>query len=907
MNLAAGTPTLVVRSNRNLPVRVLTYNRTKEGVPLEERIERRTYDALGRIETVVDARLSADGAGPNVRYRSALSGRVLRTESVDAGRMWVLADVDDRPVWSRNAREIVTTRTYDALGRPATVAEALAGGTPSVCDVWIYGDSEPGAQERNLRGQVVRYYDTAGQLTSSDYTLNGQAKQQSRRWLAVMSEQADWQAESEQHWDSALVKGTYITRWTYDALGGLSTQTDARGNRTRWRLDVAGMRYEIWFKLAGVSAEQIVASDICYDAAGQMLSEKAGNGVSTRCKYEPQTQRLSSACSRKADGTILQRVAYRYDPVGNVIGTANTAKDPQFFRNQKVAAQAEYQYDALYQLKQATGRENAKNVRPGRGAPTLVSDPYNLVKYTQNYTYDLSGNLTSIEHRGANSWRTDVVISQRSNRGVVQQDQYPSRPDGVDGITRFDACGNSLQLQQGAMLTWNGRNQLVMVTLGKREGESEDDRETYGYDGTGARVWKRTHMKTNGTWRTEEVIYLPGLELRTTYTNERVGEQLSVMIPCIAVRVLHWENQPPVGMQNDQYRYCSTNFTGSVIRELDAHGMVLTVEEYYPYGGSAVWAGDACEANYKFVRYSGKERDRTGLYYYGYRYYLPWLGRWCSADPAGTFDGLNLYRMVRNNPITLTDPMGLAPKRPSKGSAQESKRPLFNMKMANSHEITVYRVEVADFNENYNHVFVEGGNAHVYYPKPKSSGVLPNGGGQYEMGIGGYMHAGGSNNYIKTKMTPPWKGMSIVNYSRAFFASRQGGPQGTMGWLNFGNPERAVELYKKKVNKEPTKKWAIKSFDVPSGVYVAIAQTAILEDDRKGNHMLPLNVDTEAANQFGVQSHHLDLINRMAIHGTARVYNEPTEVDAMLRNAPNHIGSRDVKQQAFHEYEDIRR
>ncbi|HFT8659007.1 TPA: RHS repeat-associated core domain-containing protein, partial [Enterobacter cloacae] len=72
-------------------------------------------------------------------------------------------------------------------------------------------------------------------------------------------------------------------------------------------------------------------------------------------------------------------------------------------------------------------------------------------------------------------------------------------------------------------------------------------------------------------------------------------------------------------------------------------------------------ARSAVEADYKTVRYSGKERDATGLYHYGYRYYQPWSGRWLSADPAGTVDGLNLFRMCRNNPVTLKDENGLAP------------------------------------------------------------------------------------------------------------------------------------------------------------------------------------------------------------------------------------------------------
>ncbi|ELS2976715.1 RHS repeat protein, partial [Salmonella enterica] len=36
-----------------------------------------------------------------------------------------------------------------------------------------------------------------------------------------------------------------------------------------------------------------------------------------------------------------------------------------------------------------------------------------------------------------------------------------------------------------------------------------------------------------------------------------------------------------------------------------------------------------------------------------------WAGRWASADPAGAVDGLNLYRMCRNNPVTFRDSNGL--------------------------------------------------------------------------------------------------------------------------------------------------------------------------------------------------------------------------------------------------------
>jgi RHS repeat-associated protein len=63
----------------------------------------------------------------------------------------------------------------------------------------------------------------------------------------------------------------------------------------------------------------------------------------------------------------------------------------------------------------------------------------------------------------------------------------------------------------------------------------------------------------------------------------------------------------------------------------------------------------------KRYRYTGKERDEeTGLYYYGARYYISWLGRWLNTDPAGLIDGTNVYTFSVCNPIRLTDPDGAA-------------------------------------------------------------------------------------------------------------------------------------------------------------------------------------------------------------------------------------------------------
>lgn len=127
----------------------------------------------------------------------------------------------------------------------------------------------------------------------------------------------------------------------------------------------------------------------------------------------------------------------------------------------------------------------------------------------------------------------------------------------------------------------------------------------------------------------------------------------------IQVRAIHWEMNKPKEIDNDQIRYSINNLIGSTLLELDAQAQIISQEEYFPYGGTSVISSrNQIEASYRTIRYSGKERDVTGLYYYGYRYYQAWVGRWLSADPAQTIDGLNLYRMVRNNPIAYHDSNG---------------------------------------------------------------------------------------------------------------------------------------------------------------------------------------------------------------------------------------------------------
>src|SRR5581483_3577579 len=68
----------------------------------------------------------------------------------------------------------------------------------------------------------------------------------------------------------------------------------------------------------------------------------------------------------------------------------------------------------------------------------------------------------------------------------------------------------------------------------------------------------------------------------------------------------------------------------------------------------------------KRYRYTGMERDEeSGLEYHSARYYLPWLGRWLSADPIGVSGGLNVYAYSHNAPLAYTDGNGQDPEAPT--------------------------------------------------------------------------------------------------------------------------------------------------------------------------------------------------------------------------------------------------
>lgn len=689
------TPDILVLDNRGLTVREVQLYRAAPGESIDVRTTCHTHNEAGYLSASIDPRLATlreqhPEVSPNFTYLTSLSGKPLLTHSLDAGWQVLLHDAASRPLYRAGQAGTVHTFAYDALDRPVAIHEGRAGSPdqPRVIERMVYGDTLPEAeaQSHNLKGQLVRHYDLGGLRTLTSVSLLGKPLVESRRLLAVEDMQSDWRGGTESDWQSLLLSGadnTYTTQWAYNALGEMLTQTDAMGNQQRHTYLPTGQLKGTYLTQKG-QAERVIVHELEYNAAGLKLKETAGNGVLTEYTYDPTSLRLTQVRTTRPTQagrtSVLQDLRYRYDPVGNVLGIEDVSTATRFYKNQRVSANNQYQYDSLYQLIQATGRENDNVLPQGSALPTplipIPTDTQQLRNYTRTYGYDRGGNLVRIQHLPAtgHGYTREMVVSDRSNRAVAQTAGPALRPADVEGY--FDSAGNVKALATGQPLHWDGQSQLRSATLVARDTGSDIER--YRYSTQGVRLSKTTETVidvANQRVRRETVIYLPGLELRQGWeqkvtrslfrsaSSATLTEDLHVLVigqgGAGSVRLLHWAQGKPASMENDVLRYSVDNHLSSSTLELNQGADILTQEEYYPYGGTAVWSvRSVVEAKYKTVRYSGKERDATGLYYYGYRYYQPWVGRWLNADPAGTVDGLNLYRMVRNNPVTLHDADG---------------------------------------------------------------------------------------------------------------------------------------------------------------------------------------------------------------------------------------------------------
>ncbi|WP_259740200.1 RHS repeat-associated core domain-containing protein [Pseudomonas brassicacearum] len=587
----------------------------------------------------------------------SLSGAALLSDNSDAGWRLGLLGATGQQLQGWDQKRNQSRAIHDDLLRPSAVFEQAHGEPERCTERFSYADATAETAAHNRCGRLIRLDDTAGTQHFTEFSLASAPLEQSRQFIADPQWLVNW-PDVETERDALLELEPAITRVRHNAVGEPCEQTDAGGNRQIFSQTRAGKLQEVRLKLDGAAEEKTLVSAIRYNAFGQIEQQRAGNGVVSYATYAVEDGRLLQLKAQAQGKAPLQDLTYDYDPAGNIYSVSDAAQSTRYFRNQRVAAINTYEYDSLYRLIFASGRQT-RNAPGGPHLPAFQSpaDPGQLENYQQTYHYDRAGNLELLQHSANSGSRTEhTAVAALSNRSLPYNADG-EHPDEDEIHAGYDLNGNLNTLQPGQSLMWDLRNQLRQVDQVERE-EEPHDAEIYIYDSGGQRQRKIRTAYTGTLTHTHETRYLPGVETRTG--PKETLHVITVQAGRCTVQVLHWKKGMRADIPENQHRYTFTDHLGSSTQELDDLAELISQENYYPYGGTCWWAGrDKVEASYKTIRYSGKERDATGLYYYGHRYYLPWRQRWLSADPAGTADGLNLYAMVAGNPISHVDMQGL--------------------------------------------------------------------------------------------------------------------------------------------------------------------------------------------------------------------------------------------------------
>ena len=642
----------------------------------------RVTDALGRVSFahVYDLRPKAGEDDPGAN--------VLRTVHLDGGTRRALFDGAGQALQGTDAKGALTLHTYDALGRPTEAwARDQAGENVTRRQRLEYGANDAAGRAANAVGQPVAHYDEAGRVRVLGYDFKGNVLDQARQVVAdsVFIGQCAAQAGRgwpglpagfNAHWDLLddpandpevrLAPRAYQTTTEYDALN--------RATRVRLPHEAGqapSVRPQLvpTYNRAGALAQvaldgQVLVARVAYNARGQRLLLARGNGLLTRYAYDAVSFRLrrlrtegyaaAGETLTPQSGTVRQDTTYTYDLAGNIMATVERA--PQSGVGGAAELERLFAYDALYRLLEATGRENQPTAATPWQDEVRSDGVASTTAYRQLYEYDLLGNIKQLRHVGQSRFtRTFDYGSQATN--YLQSVQVGG---AVLADYAYDANGNVLRETQGRHLSWDASDQLrQFATWTGTAGTAPTLLAYYLYNASGERTKKITQTGAD-TWQVS--VYVGGgFEHRYEVSGGQTAEQTVVAVLDGQSRLYQRRGGDALDDQRPAELYTLEDHLGSATATVDAGGAVVSREEYYPFGETSF--GSYAKQRYRFC---GKERDQeSGLYYYGMRYYAPWLCRFVSVDPlAKKYPFYSSYQYAGNKPVTFIDLDGLEPVAP---------------------------------------------------------------------------------------------------------------------------------------------------------------------------------------------------------------------------------------------------
>lgn len=631
-----------------------------------------------------------------------IAGNLLFQHSMDGGDRWMLNDCAGKPMYAWDSRQHRFFTEYDKLHRPIN-SWLFKGDTKEniLVSFELYKDNLDGDKTafkaENLLGKVYQHYDQNGCITNAVYDFKGNLVKVNRTLTKEIKTATGY--VDEFNWNIAdkttlLEDEGFEQNTQYDALNRMIQLDSWHSTKNPSIYKVPASIYKSEYNERGLlKAEKLyvrglikdppetnyIISGITYDAKGQKQQVLYGNETKTTYDYDEFTFRLVNLTTtgkyKKDDGIFgfdtLQNLNYTYDPVGNISFINDAAQQSIFFSGQRIDPNCRYEYDALYRLIHATGREhNGQNppnhddsLRMNRPQP-MPKDSKEMGNYSEYYDYDSVGNILKISHtnstNGSQNWTRQYQYDTFSNRLLGTGDADINKSFYKEAVLsdfadqyKYNELGSIINMPHLQQMDWDFTEHLQHIKKGTEQ-------TWYRYDTQKQRTRKIT--EPNGVIKKER-IYLCGLEIYREWNGEELVEQNeTIQLVDGSQRMIlidHITISASLPKETLFYRYQYSNHLGSAVLEIDDKSNIISYEEYHPYGSTAYQAVNATiQKLAKHYHYTGKERDEeSGLYYHGARYYACWLGRWVSCDPIGVKDGINIYAYAVN-PLRFNDPSG---------------------------------------------------------------------------------------------------------------------------------------------------------------------------------------------------------------------------------------------------------
>lgn len=579
-------------------------------------------------------------------YQNALSQKVVKKTIINPIGIQTEIEFDAlsriSSISKKNLMGIIISsqkNLYDALGNLSLeihdqIVDGKLIGTQKIC--FNYGPM--GRLEKNVQAvdsplekQIDYNYNSLGQLiykidqggtTEFDYGLDGQLRKievkNSKKELQVLN---SYQYDQKGNITNAYsINGIFIGR-SYNVFGEVTRELfrDEEGSSysLQYTYDKKGRTKEIilpdqskilyqYNALFGKAVKRISAKNEIlythtydhYDHQGRLQEETLiGNHGSQEYAYNLSGQKISSK------GKFLNE-QYNRDSLGRLLEVDSKTQE-------------NYEYNDLSQLK-----SDKKNIK---------------------YNYDSLDNCLNIGNDRL-LYNALNQLTQKSNT------QFSYDPQG--NLSRKILDCNETKFE------CNGLSELVSIQ------KNDQTSHLFSYDPFGRLLVEKhfdTKEKNKKNISTSRYFYLGHQEIGSLTADGKINSLkiLGLNGDELSLNSIAFELQDQI--------YLPIHDTSKNVSQLIDFKSGQQAESYHytAFGEESIYNASGESISTSLIgnpwRFAEKRfNEKTGLSYFGLRFYDPAIGRWISKDPAGFADGLNLYAYLHNDPLNHLDRFGLS-------------------------------------------------------------------------------------------------------------------------------------------------------------------------------------------------------------------------------------------------------